>query len=76
MLTYTDGFICTANQERVVINFIQNIPDVNDSNSMTITKETVSKLIMSREMADQLVKALSNLLAQQNDHAEDTDNDK
>lgn len=65
MLLFTNGFSCAMDQqkEELVINFVQQVPEVGeDGKAKNIKVEEVSKLVMGKVMAQNLLEALTEIL--------------
>lgn len=67
MNTYTNGFTCAIsdNGEEILINFLQNIPSINnDGKIITTSQEIVQTLYMTPSVARSLISVLSDLFNQ------------
>ena len=66
MNLYTNGFRCSANEDRseVILHFIQNGPvsDSMENGPVAVQTDIVSQLVMSQETAQNLVYVLSKML--------------
>lgn len=67
MLQFTNGFSCAMDQEKeeVMINFVQQIPKIeNDGKPQGVHTEEVIKLVMGKVLAQNLLDALTEILAE------------
>lgn len=66
MLQFTNGFSCAMdqNKEELMINFVQQIPEIGeDGKTQSVQNENVIKLVMGKVLAQNLLDALTEILA-------------
>ncbi|MEE8836207.1 MAG: hypothetical protein SOH80_04425 [Eubacteriales bacterium] len=64
MLSYVDGFTCTAddNKETMIISFLQSSPIISSSGEMDGTKqENIANVVMTMTAARNLAKIIEQL---------------
>lgn len=66
MLQFTNGFSCAMDQkkEELMINFVQQVPEIGeDGKTQSVQVEDVIKLVMGKVLAQDLLDALTEILA-------------
>lgn len=64
MQIYTNGFFVARNDnnDEILVNFFQDTPTYNDDGDITGTaRETVSQLVMTHEIANNLIASLASV---------------
>ncbi len=65
MLQFTNGFSCAMDQdkEELIITFVQQIPEIGEDQKTTVTVEEVTRLVMGKVTAQNLLDSLAEILA-------------
>lgn len=69
MLQFTNGFSCAMDQEKeeLIITFVQHVPEIGeDGKTTTVTVEEVTRLVMGKVTAQNLLDGLAEILADDN----------